>query len=175
MKKISILVLMFVFGLLSMPQNVYAQDTQSNSELGIFLKTKGYTPIKLNKFPTGHLYLTTEVNNTAATFILDTGAGATVIDKKKNEVKLKLEASESENKAVGAGGSSISLNESLIKDFKIQDYTINDLKVHLMPLDHINNAFKQMGIEEVDGVIGADILTTGKAIIDYANLILYLK
>lgn len=45
MKKISILVLMFVFGLLSMPQNVYAQDTQSNSELGIFLKTKGYTPI----------------------------------------------------------------------------------------------------------------------------------
>ncbi len=44
-----------------------------------------------------------------------------------------------------------------------------------MPLDHINNAFKQMGIEEVDGVIGADILTTGKAIIDYANLILYLK
>ncbi len=54
------LVLMFVFGLLSMPQNVYAQDTQSNSELGIFLKTKGYTPIKLNKFPTGHLYLTTE-------------------------------------------------------------------------------------------------------------------
>ena len=28
---------------------------------------------------------------------------------------------------------------------------------------------------EVDGVIGADILTSNKGIIDYANLTLYLK
>ncbi|MFT5646987.1 MAG: hypothetical protein ACI976_001675, partial [Aureispira sp.] len=29
--------------------------------------------------------------------------------------------------------------------------------------------------EKVDGIIGADILTTQKAIIDYVNLIVYLK
>ena len=44
-----------------------------------------------------------------------------------------------------------------------------------MNLDHVNNAFKSLGIKETDGVIGADILSDRKAIIDYTNLILYLK
>lgn len=45
----------------------------------------------------------------------------------------------------------------------------------LMNLDHMNTAFKQHGLEEIDGVIGAELLLSGKAIIDYANMILYLK
>lgn len=44
-----------------------------------------------------------------------------------------------------------------------------------MNLDHVNNAFKKVGIAEIDGVIGADILIRGKAVIDYEKLILYLK
>jgi hypothetical protein len=44
-----------------------------------------------------------------------------------------------------------------------------------MKLDHVNKAFTSMGLKEVDGVIGADILTENKAIIDYSNLILYLR
>ena len=44
-----------------------------------------------------------------------------------------------------------------------------------MNLDHVNNAFNSMGLKEVDGVIGADILSSNKGIIDYTNLTLYLK
>ena len=44
-----------------------------------------------------------------------------------------------------------------------------------MNLNHVNNAFILMGLKEVDGVIGADILTSNKAIIDYTNLTLYMK
>ena len=33
----------------------------------------------------------------------------------------------------------------------------------LLNLDHVNNAFERMGLEKVDGVIGADILTNNKA------------
>ena len=44
-----------------------------------------------------------------------------------------------------------------------------------MNLDHVNSAFESMGLEKVDGVIGADILTNYNAIIDYKNLTLYLK
>ena len=45
----------------------------------------------------------------------------------------------------------------------------------LMNLDHVNHSFKKMGHEAIDGVIGADILTERRAIIDYYNQILYLK
>ena len=45
----------------------------------------------------------------------------------------------------------------------------------LMSLNHVNNAFERFGLKKVDGVIGADILTSNKAIIDYVDLSLYLK
>ena len=47
--------------------------------------------------------------------------------------------------------------------------------LYVMNLNHVNNAFILMGLKEVDGVIGADILTSNKAIIDYTNLTLYMK
>lgn len=39
----------------------------------------------------------------------------------------------------------------------------------------MNKAIENMGLEKIDGVIGADILTNNKAIVDYFNVILYLK
>ena len=59
--------------------------------------------------------------------------------------------------------------------FSVGTLKLWNLKLMLLNLDHVNNAFERMGLEKVDGVIGADILTNNKAIIDYTNLILYLK
>lgn len=174
MKRFNLKVLMFVFALSLVCQYAYPQQNKSDSELGLFLKEKNYVAIQLGKFITGHLYLTAEVNDTVGIFILDTGAGATVMEGKR-ESKFNLTTSSTENKAVGAGGSSLALKEASIQKFEIEDYVLRDFKIHLMNLDHINNAFRQVGLAEIDGVIGADILTKGKAVIDYENLILYLK
>ena len=155
-------------------QYAYPQQDKSTSELGLFLKEKNYKAIKLGRFITGHLYLRAEVNDSTAIFVLDTGAGSTVMEEKR-ESKFNLTTSSSEIKAVGAGGSNLALKESSIQNFQIKDYVLHNHKIHLMNLDHINNAFKEVGIAEIDGVIGADILIKGKAVIDYENLILYLK
>ena len=42
-------------------------------------------------------------------------------------------------------------------------------------MTHINKALSERDIEVVDGIIGADILKKGKAIIDYEKNKLYLK
>ena len=42
-------------------------------------------------------------------------------------------------------------------------------------MKHINKALVERGIECVDGIIGADILKKGKAIIDYEKNRLFLK
>ena len=174
MKRVGLKILMFVFVSSLICQYTYSQQDKSDSELGLFLKGKNYIAIQLGKFITGHLYLTANLNGTTAIFVLDTGAGATVMEE-KGESKFNLTVSSTENKAVGAGGSGLTLTEASIQNLEIEDYVLRDFKIHLMNLDHINNAFKQVGLAEIDGVIGADILTKGKAVIDYENLILYLK
>jgi hypothetical protein len=44
----------------------------------------------------------------------------------------------------------------------------------LFDLSHVNEALSQQKIKPVDGIIGADVLLKGNAIIDYPNLCLYL-
>ena len=45
----------------------------------------------------------------------------------------------------------------------------------LFDLSHVNEALKQQDASEVQGIIGADILGAGKAIIDYNKRKLFLK
>ena len=45
----------------------------------------------------------------------------------------------------------------------------------LFDLSHVNLALKNHDCEIVDGIIGADILKSGKAVIDYKKKHLYLK
>ena len=42
-------------------------------------------------------------------------------------------------------------------------------------MSHVNEALKSYKTKPVDGIIGADVLLKGKAIIDYYNHYLYLK
>ncbi len=79
-----------------------------------------------------------------------------------------------DKKGVGAGGSQLNVKKSINNDLIIDEFHLNNYTVMIMSLDHINEFLKENNLDEVDGVIGADILTSGKAIIDYDNLILYL-
>ncbi len=58
---------------------------------------------------------------------------------------------------------------------QIGQLEIENFSIYLMSLDHVNKAFLTMELEEIDGIIGSDILTAKKGVIDYTNLILYLR
>lgn len=132
-----------------------------------------YVKIPLSKMASGHLHLKAFINGVEGDFILDTGAGATVIDPKRQK-KFSVKTQESKSSGAGAGGQT-SLQQSLDNSFKIEKLEMPKFLLYVMNLDHVNNAFTSMGLKEVDGVIGADILSSNKGIIDYANLTLYLK
>lgn len=44
----------------------------------------------------------------------------------------------------------------------------------LIDLKHINNALEKQDVDPIQGILGADILHKGKAIIDYNRKYLYL-
>jgi beta-lactamase superfamily II metal-dependent hydrolase len=151
-----------------------AQSTITSNSLNDFLLKDGYVKIKMQKFITGHLYATGNLNGISGTFLIDTGAGATIIEEKRKE-KFKMKTEDSGQKATGAGSSGLSVGISNNNKFVLDKFIFGSDTLRLMNLDHVNKALKSIGIGEIDGVIGADILTSGMAIIDYTNLVIYLK
>lgn len=147
--------------------------TENNKiSLESYLSKNDYVKLELKKMPSGHLHIFGKLNNANGNFILDTGAGTTVIEE-KNKDKFHMQTKESEKYATGAGGTGIKMQISDENTVKIGRFKLTNQNLMLMNLDHVNNAFQDMGLEKVHGIIGTNILTDRKSIIDYSNLILY--
>jgi len=145
-----------------------------NYNLEKALVANGYVKIPLTKEISGHLQLNGSINGVKGTFILDTGAGATVIEQTQKE-KFKITSIKTDDTATGAGGADIAMEDSENNEIILSGFKLENRFLTLMDLGYINDAFESLGIQKTDGVIGADVLTDGKAIIDYFNLVLYLK
>ncbi|SHM97798.1 retropepsin-like aspartic protease [Polaribacter sp. KT 15] len=138
------------------------------------LKKKKYVKVKLKTLATNHLELKAKINGVKGRFILDTGASNSCVG--LNAISnFKLIAEESETKAAGAGAIDMETQMSENNSLKIGSWKTNQLHLVLFDLSHVNTALKQHNADEVDGIIGADILQKGKAFIDYNKNVLYLK
>lgn len=139
-----------------------------------FLKKKGYTRIKLNKTKTNHYELAACINGVKGSFILDTGASSSCIGFEGIE-EFKLKAEDSEVKAAGAGATNMETKVSYKNTVQIGPWKKKKIALMLFNLTHVNTALTQHKTKPVDGIIGADILKKGKAVIDYEKNCVYLK
>lgn len=139
-----------------------------------FLLLDGYTKIKLHLTRTNHFEIKATINNVKGTFILDTGASNSCVgfDSVGN---FNLDVQDSDIKAAGAGAVDMDTQISRKNHVKIGKWKYNKLALILFNLSHVNTALKNHNAHPVDGIIGADILKKGKAIIDYNKKYLYLK
>lgn len=139
-----------------------------------FLLPQGYTKIKLKFTKTNHFEIKAIINGVKGKFILDTGASNSCIgfDSAK-DFNLKVE--DSEVKAAGAGAVDMLTQLSKKNVIKIGKWKKDKVALILFNLTHVNTALTNHNSNPVDGIIGADILKKGKAIIDYQKKYLYLK
>lgn len=147
---------------------------QEMASLKKVLRKKKYIKIKLKKMVTNHLEMDAEINGVKGRFILDTGASNSCVGLELIE-RFKLISEESEIKAAGAGATDMETQKSENNSLKIGKWKTNECDLVLFDLTHVNTALKQHDADEVDGIIGADILEVGKAFIDYNKKALYLK
>ncbi len=138
------------------------------------LLRKRYTKIKLKKINTNHFELKAKINGVKGRFILDTGASNSCIDIKLAK-KFKLKVKDSKTKAAGAGATGIDTKISVQNKLKIKQWIYLNFTIVLLDLEHVNTALIEHDAKAVDGIIGADILEKGKAIINYKKHCLYLK
>ncbi|MGY5850741.1 retropepsin-like aspartic protease [Salegentibacter sp. F14] len=138
------------------------------------LKEKGYKRIKLKITKTNHLELVAKINNIEGNFILDTGASSTCVGMEA-VAHFQLLAQESDIKAAGAGATNMLTQIAQKNKLEIKGWKKKKVDLVLFDLRHVNEALINHEAEKVHGIIGADILRKGKAIIDYKNKSLYLK
>lgn len=138
------------------------------------LKEKGYKKIKFKISKTQHLLIKARINGIKGNFILDTGASNSCVDFRGIEY-FGLTAEDSDTKAAGAGGIGMLTQTSLKNTLKLGRWSTKNFGLVIFDMSHVNEALRQYKAKPVDGIIGADILLKGKAIIDYYNHCFYLK
>lgn len=138
------------------------------------LKKEKYKKINFKVSKTQHLLIKARINGIKGNFILDTGASNSCVGFESISLFL-LKAGKSKTKASGAGAND--METQIAKDNKIELGKWKNKEFHLVIFDltHVNLALIQHKAKPVHGIIGADILLEGKAIIDYYNHCLYLK
>lgn len=139
-----------------------------------FLTKKKYTKTKLVLTATNHFEIAAKINGILGRFIVDTGASNTCVGFDKIEY-FKLTSKESKIKAAGAGATNMETLISTKNKLEINTWQFKKLKIVLFDLVHVNEALITHNALPVDGIIGADVLKKGKAIIDYQKKCIYLK
>ncbi|WP_111709026.1 retropepsin-like aspartic protease [Lutibacter citreus] len=139
------------------------------------LLRKGYVRIKLKKINTNHFEIKSIINGVKGRFILDTGASNSCIEISLQDKFKMVNVEDSETKAAGAGAIGMETKISHNNEIELKDWSYNKFSLVLFDLTHVNMALTEHNAKAIDGIIGADILEKGKAIIDYKNKCVYLK
>ena len=138
------------------------------------LKKEKYKKLNFKVSRTQHLLIKAKINGVTGNFILDTGASNSCVGFESIEL-FNLKAGKSKTKAAGAGATGMFTQIAKNNSLKIGRWKTDDFHLIIFDMSHVNDALKQYKAKPVHGIIGADVLLEGKAIIDYANHCFYLK
>ena len=139
-----------------------------------FLRPRGYARVRLLTLPTNHYVVIATLNGTEGRFILDTGASTTCVSTEL-ATHFHLNPKPSEEKASSASATELDTEVAHPHELLIGSWFSKRRPVVLFDMQAVNHALQKHHIEKVDGIIGADILKSVNAIIDYKNDWLYLR
>lgn len=144
------------------------------NDLKSLLTKQGYKRITFTLSSTQHLLIKGKINGIEGKFILDTGASNSCVGFEAID-RFTLYAKDSDTRAAGAGGTGMITQTSLSNYLQLGRWKHKDFGLVIFDMTHVNDALRQYKAKPVHGIIGADVLIKGEAIIDYKNFCLYLK
>ncbi|RVT79687.1 acid protease [Flavobacterium sufflavum] len=137
------------------------------------LKKHHYKKVKFKITKTQHLLIKAKINGVRGNFILDTGASNSCVSF-EHIALFNLNAEDSKTMASGAGATGMLTQTARANKLQLGSWKNSDFDLIIFDMSHVNEALQTYKSKAVDGIIGADVLLKGKAIIDYANFYLYL-
>lgn len=144
------------------------------SNLRSLLENQEFVRIPLQKTITLHYKVRAKINDCWGDFIVDTGASSSCLNLER-AAKFKLQLSVSDIKATGAGAGNLHTELSHKNTIVLGNWRKKNCSFIVMDLSHVNAGLAQVEEAPVDGILGADLLKSARAVIDYGRNCMYLK
>lgn len=154
-----------------------SQKETAAENISLLLISMGYTAIPIRQNVAGHLLISAKINDVDGVYILDTGAGTTVVDARQSDtLKLKVNHDETDLTGGGVGGHGIENIPSYNNKIEISNFKMDNQAVAVMSLQSAWESLAAVGADdELFGILGVDILKSGNAILEFGTMTLYLK
>jgi hypothetical protein len=132
----------------------------------------GFTTIRMTPLASGHHSVAIMLNGKPGIFLIDTGAGATVIHT-PYLAKFALAPAAAAGTAASGGG------KARYESVSIAALTVGGARTRLnriyaMDLAYLVDAVSASSAQPIEGLIGQDVLRDQKAMIDFGQSVLYL-
>lgn len=122
-----------------------------------------------------HVFFYGKINDTSVRLLIDTGASKTVLDKAFVNTLKDTATHINDTPATGLGGSGIETEVANIAKFEIDNLILESIDMAVIDLSHVNQMYESIGIENINGVLGGDILMNYNAVIQYKKRSLKLS
>jgi hypothetical protein len=147
------------------------------SAMAELLSRHGFRRLTMSRTGIGHLLLAGQIDGRPIDFVLDTGAGKTVVELTYCRSEGIAVTDTGDPGAPAAGASSAGSTVHMLGDVQL---TLDGLPVQTdgifaIDMTHTNQRLAMRGVDPIRAVIGQDVLRYHQAVIDYATLALFLK
>lgn len=120
-----------------------------------------------------HIFTEVMINGKPARMLIDTGASRTVFD--SDRIKLFLADDEMnfekmDKLSTGLGTNTMESHSVMIDRFELGDTVFEAYQAVVLNIEHVNQSYRILGYPEIDGVLGGDLLTELKVVIDYRKM-----
>ena len=135
-------------------------------------------PLQIIELEEGNFHIIAEgkfSDGTTGYWAIDTGASKTVFDKNQEELYLLSKEKTEEIHSAGIGEKPLVTSIGNLNPFHLGKLKVENLKVALIDLSHINQLYYRATNLEICGLIGGDFLVKNNAIIDYKRKVLQLS
>ena len=108
-------------------------------------------------------------------WVVDTGASRTVFDKNLDNRYIVSEEEADQLHTAGIGEKPIETTIAYLKPFSLGKLNVENLKVALLDLTHINKLYSKATSLSICGLLGGDFLMKHQAMVDYKKKKLVLN
>jgi len=123
-----------------------------------------------------HIFIEAKLNGIKANLLIDTGASMSIFDITRLEKYMKTDdLVKNQGTSIGVGTNEL---VSLIVPectLHLGDIILDDIQILAVDLSHVNDSYRQIGVPELDGVLGGNILGQLRADISYRRRELRLR
>ena len=120
-----------------------------------------------------HIFTEVMINGKPARMLIDTGASRTVFDSARIRLFLaddEMNFEKMDKLSTGLGTNTMESHTVMIDRFEMGDTVFETYQAVVLNIEHVNQSYRLLGYPEIDGVLGGDLLTELRVVIDYRKM-----